>query len=297
MSLLAALTLFLAARHPLDRRGKDYLIAQKGKDVEGIQAVIDSMQAHELRQQLEAGTVQIFDVFQDYLLLGDSRVVGFWTYGFLPPENVLADAGHTILSIEDQLPEIQKRQPGNIIISYGVNDMGLEIGKNEGGYDAVFEPLVRKILEASPKSQIYICSIIPATPQARERTPRWDQTEAFNSKIKAMCERSEWTYIDTASLSRDGTAEIYQEDGIHFLEGFYVQWAFRIYEAMERHEASLRQQKLQSTAGEVGPVQSEEKRKSFNQTEAASANEDSFAFGQGSREEKEGEKKEGDGGQ
>lgn len=91
--------------------------------------------------------------------------------------------------------------------------MGLNIGENEGdpGYDVVYEEQIKKLLAVDPDANVYVNSIIPATPAALQKSPRWDKVDAFNAKIKAMCDRNGWTYIDNDALAQGGQANIYQK--------------------------------------------------------------------------------------
>ena len=117
--------------------------------------------------------------------------------------------------------------------------MGLNIGENEGdpGYDVVYEEQIKKLLTVDPGAHVYVNSIIPATPAALQKSPRWDKVDAFNAKIKAMCDRNGWTYIDNDALAQGGQANIYQEDGVHFLQQFYSQWAENMYNTKKKADA------------------------------------------------------------
>ncbi|MDE5757936.1 MAG: hypothetical protein K2H85_04915 [Allobaculum sp.] len=176
---------------------------------------------------MNEGIGSVWTLFKDAVIMGDSRVYGFKSYGFLPENQVLAEAGYTINNITEYLNTIGATQPKVIYLSYGVNDMGLDIGREEGdnGYQTVYERNIQALLERSPNSKIVVNSIIDPTPAAIAAAPRWDKVDDFNRQIKEMCERNGWTYVDNSSLADNGNAPIYAPDGIHFLSTFYETWA------------------------------------------------------------------------
>ena len=51
-------------------------------------------------EQLESGQINVWSLFDDAVILGDSRVVGYEFYDFLPDERVLAEGGATIRNVE-----------------------------------------------------------------------------------------------------------------------------------------------------------------------------------------------------
>lgn len=209
--------------------GRQYLDAQQQKATEDLRRQLDSLWQKELTSQMDQGKLNIGDLFVNALFLGDSRAMGLAAYSFIDPQQVIADGGDTIEDIDRALPEIQKRKPENIYLAYGINDMGMNVGVEEGGYGQVLERQVRKILKANPQAHIYISSIIPASPFAVQRSPRWSKSAEFNEQIRQVCQRNGWTYIDNDSLAEGGNAPIYQEDGVHFQRTFYESWLSNLY--------------------------------------------------------------------
>ena len=68
---------------------------------------------------------RLWDAFDDFVFLGDSRVVGFDVFGILPSDRVLAGSGDTINSITDNIDTVKAFSPKYIFISYGINDIGV----------------------------------------------------------------------------------------------------------------------------------------------------------------------------
>lgn len=209
--------------------GLEYLTAQENIDFTQISSKVDERNRADAMTRISNpdDIMSMWSLFKNTILMGDSRVYGFMSYGFLPENQVLAAAGYTINNIPDFEDTIAAQQPRVIYFSYGVNDMGLNIGANEGenGYQAVYERNIKALLEKSPNSKIFVNSIIEPTPEALAKNPNWNKVDDFNRQIKEMCERNGWTYVDNSALSAGGTAPIYASDGVHFFSTFYEEWA------------------------------------------------------------------------
>lgn len=209
--------------------GLEYLKAQETIDLTPISTKVDERNRTDALTRISDpnDSMSMWSLFKNTILMGDSRVYGFMSYGFLPENQVLAAAGYTINNIPEFEETIAAQQPSVIYLSYGVNDMGLNIGSNEGenGYQAVYERNIKALLEKSPNTKIFVNSIIEPTPEALAKNPNWNQVADFNRQIKEMCERNGWTYVDNSALSAGGTAPIYASDGVHFFSTFYEQWA------------------------------------------------------------------------
>ena len=209
--------------------GLEYLAAQENIDFTQISSKVDERNRADAMTRISNpdDIMSMWSLFKNTILMGDSRVYGFMSYGFLPENQVLAAAGYTINNIPEFEDVIAAQQPSVIYLSYGVNDMGLNIGADEGenGYQAVYERNIKALLEKSPNSKIFVNSIIEPTPEALAKNPNWNKVDDFNRQIKEMCERNGWTYVDNSALSLGGTAPIYASDGVHFFSTFYEEWA------------------------------------------------------------------------
>lgn len=206
-------------------QGHEFLIQQEEKDTKELSSKLKEMRKQEIMDAINAKEIDVFSLFSDSVILGDSRVMGFSTYGFFQGNRVLAGSGHTIEYIDQWLDSIKSLNPSTIFLSYGVNDMGLELGNVEGGYRALYESKIDQILEVCPDATIVVNSIINASPSAVEESPRWNQVEEYNKDIKQMCEDRGWIYVDNSEICQNGNADIYQADGVHFLRDFYSVWA------------------------------------------------------------------------
>ena len=206
-------------------QGRTYIQEQENKKVDKISEKLKDKKSSEMEAAIESGKVDVFALFDDAVIFGDSRVLGFSVYHFFPESHVFASSGATIKNISDWVEQAKNANPSLIFFSYGVNDMGMNIDAEEGGYDGQYESQIKKIVEVCPDATIIVNSIIPATPAAVQESPSWGNVDAYNTKIKSMCEKNKWIYVDNSEISQNGNANIYQNDGIHFLTTFYSTWA------------------------------------------------------------------------
>lgn len=165
------------------------------------QAELDAMR-DEWRAKLYSGEISVWSLFEDYAMLGDSRTSGFTYYGYLAPERVFADSGATIKKVIDHLEELVALNPSIIFLTYGINDVGI-------GY--------------WPTPEDYVCSIIPALEPAFKRGPAWREIPDYNDAVRAFCEENGTPYVDITQLCEEHT-DLYQDDGVHLLGGFYPLW-------------------------------------------------------------------------
>lgn len=180
---------------------------------------------------MDSGAIDVIAAFDDYALFGDSRAYGLKSYGVLDPDFVYAEAGHTILNCTDYKDVIQQTRPARLVFSYGVNDMGLEIGGDgDHAYAQTFEQKIDELLAVVPDAKVFVCSIIDVTPSAKERSPRWDKAARYNAQLQEMCQRRGWIYVDNDPLGNDLSS--YQEDGVHFTPDFTWTWARNIAKTM-----------------------------------------------------------------
>lgn len=217
-------------------QGIQYITKLENKDITSVKKKVMKKRVAEKKEAIKDGDMSVFSLFDDYVFFGDSRVMGFINYDFLDSSRVLSDGGATIKYVSNHLEEVKSLQPSTVILSYGVNDMGMGIDSEEGGYSGVYTKEVKKILDIVPDAKIYVCSIIPCTQEALEKSPAWSNVDKYNSELKKMCKKNNWVYIDTTSLADGGQANIYQEDGIHFLSSFYESWAKVITDSILENE-------------------------------------------------------------
>lgn len=179
----------------------------------------------------------VWSKFDDYAILGDSRAVGFYYYGFLDKSRVIAEGGATINSVlehetDDQLSALD---PRSIYLCYGLNDISIMNWDTVDDYIPALDETIKELKELCPRATVYVNSIMPAHDPAFERSDRWRDIPAWNVAIKAHCEASGIPYVDNSSLS-DAHADLWGEDGIHFQTEFYPYWGQNMIDAKNAHE-------------------------------------------------------------
>ena len=165
------------------------------------QAELDAMR-DEWRAKLYSGEISVWSLFEDYAMLGDSRTSGFTYYGYLAPERVFADSGATIKKVIDHLEELVALNPSIIFLTYGINDVGI-------GY--------------WPTPEDYVNEITNTLEPAFKRGPAWREIPDYNDAVRAFCEENGTPYVDITQLCEEHT-DLYQDDGVHLLGGFYPLW-------------------------------------------------------------------------
>lgn len=213
------------------KTGKEYLASLEEKDPADVQKVRKEIRKEkleaerdELIRQLNAGEIDPFSMFQDYVLMGDSRSVGYEFWNYLDPTRVLADAGNTILSVEDQMEELVSLNPSTIYLCFGLNDVSIGIWSTAEEYAAEYMNVIASIQAELPDATIVVSSILPAKDPAFNRDADWYNIPDWNVVLKETCEENGILFADCDQLAVD-YSDLWDIDGIHFQTNFYPHWA------------------------------------------------------------------------
>lgn len=172
---------------------------------------------------LEEGSV--WEHFSDYLILGDSRAVGFTVYHLLDPARVLAGGGMTIRNIPDYLDEVRVWNPAYIYLCFGLNDTGVGYWETPEEYAAEMRQRIDELRQAAPDARIIISSILPATEAALKRSPSWKKIPAFSKAASGLCGSNGVAFADNSKIAKEYMKTLWDEDGVHLQEAFYQYWA------------------------------------------------------------------------
>ena len=107
--------------------GLSYLTQMAGKSSSDIESNIKSMQQERNRQRriearekaLADGTVTVWELFDDYVFLGDSRVVGFSEFGFWNPAVSSPIPAPELKILPKVWKPLEYYNPSWVFISYG----------------------------------------------------------------------------------------------------------------------------------------------------------------------------------
>lgn len=211
--------------------GVAFLQSLEGKDPEAVmqvrrdieQAKIDAKRDQMIRE-LTNGDVDPFSYFKDYVVMGDSRAVGFWYRDFLEKSRVLADGGHTIRNVEKQLDTLVSLNPNMIYMCYGLNDTSIGYWDTAEEYVTEYIQVVKSIQERLPNATIVVSSILPAKDPAFERSKKWYNIPEWSAALEKACASNGILFANCDSLAED-YPNLWDPDGIHFREQFYPYWA------------------------------------------------------------------------
>ena len=217
--------------------GREYLESLEKRTPMEMEVLIDEARAlyeekreqlaylkkrNEYREMLSGDAV--WENFRDYVFLGDSRVVGFSTFQFLPEDRVLARPGDTIDAIEEQTDMIRDLSPKYVFLSYGINDIGIGYWPTAEEYADALAERIEALQKAVPDAEIYVNSILPATDEAVAYGPAWAGLPEYSEAVRQMCAQKEIPFIDNTLLVEEH-GDLYAEDGIHLQPEFYRYWA------------------------------------------------------------------------
>lgn len=210
--------------------GVAYLQSQEEKGTAEVEAAMKAMRQEELaaqRQQriqaLTSGEVNVWSLFEDYVLLGDSRAVGFYYFKCLPQERVLASGGATIRDVATHMDEIKALNPSSVFLCYGLNDVSIGYWHTPAEYAAEYKQVVESLKEAVPGVTVYVSSILPARDPAFERASSWREIPDYSAAVGAMCSENGIPFVDNSALA-EAHPELWDPDGIHLREAFYPYW-------------------------------------------------------------------------
>ena len=204
--------------------GMAYIEGLEAQDTAPIEEEVKNLRKEERKQALESGDLDVWSLFTDTVIMGDSRAVGFSYYGFVDENRVLASSGATIRNIEEYKDQLVNLNPSSIIFCYGLNDISIGLWDNVDDYIAEQDQIIADLQEVLPDTIIYVNSIIPATDPAFERSSKWEAIPDWNDSIREHCEENAIPYIDITDTVSEHS-DLYDIDGIHMQKAFYEYWA------------------------------------------------------------------------
>lgn len=181
-------------------------------------------QRDELLRQVTDGEVDPFSMFQDYVILGDSRAVGFWYFGFLEEDRCLTAGGDTIRNVEPNLEKILELNPATIYLCYGLNDTSIGYWDTKEEYVAEYMQILESLQEKLPDTKLVVSSILPARDPAFQLSSKWYNIPEWSAAVGEACEARGIAFADNDSISEQ-YPELWDPDGIHVRQAFYPYWA------------------------------------------------------------------------
>lgn len=232
----------------ITQAGIAYLEALEKKDPDAVRQVLRQRrlaeleaQREELLRQVKEGEVDPFTLFQDAVIMGDSRAVGFWYYGFVDESRTLTSTGATILEIRNQMDALEALNPAYIYLCYGMNDLKTGYWGSVERYVSKYMEYIAQIRERMPDAVVVVSSTLPyqdpaalaededeadkaAMDKEDEETAIWEQLPEWNAALAAACAENGVIYVDNTEICTI-YAELWEVDGIHVKKPFYPHWA------------------------------------------------------------------------
>ncbi len=208
--------------------GISYIRSLETKGTAEVEQQIKAVEREEMRLALEQGEIDVWQMLNDTVILGDSRAVGFYVFEYIEQRRVLAEAGSTIRNIEGHIPELEALNPSVVVLSYGINDMNIGFWGTVEEYMNEYAQIVQKLQSELPDTAIYINSIIPVTEQAFSQGPKWQEIPDWNSYMKQYCAENNIHFIDVSDTVEQHNDLHDPGDGIHMQSAFYPYWAMDI---------------------------------------------------------------------
>lgn len=204
-------------------QGTAYLESLEQQDMQAIHEVIKTIRVRESLSLADEDESAIWGGFEDAVILGDSRAVGFSFYELLPEDQVLAESGAVVSDVSKWIDQLKRKNPELVFLCYGINDVKCGLWPETADYAAECAAQMQAVMNALPDSRVYLNSILPVGGNAV-----WDASYArideYNAALKAMAAERGLGYIDNAVVAQEHQG-LYQEDGLHLQTEFYKYWA------------------------------------------------------------------------
>ena len=233
-------------------QGVAYLEALEQQDPDAVDQILRqrrleqlAREREELLRQVKAGEQDPFPLFQDAVILGDSRAVGFFYYGFVDESRDLTGSGETILDIPKKLDTLQAMNPRYVYLTYGLNDIKIGHWGSLQAHISEYLDRVQEIRERLPEAVIVISSVLPYhDPNARtdatgETIPTSGSSSASSlteADRKRLAQIPEWNrlmadaarehgvvFVDNSAICTE-YEDLWEKDGIHVFKSFYPHW-------------------------------------------------------------------------
>ena len=249
--LLAAVVVILAvvlivvrhsrtAKSPDVQAGVAYLESLEQQSAADVEAQIKQINKErlaksraEIIRKLQDGELDVWAQFQDYVLMGDSRAVGYEYWHFLPDDRVIASAGATIREITNNMDAVVAMNPSYVFLCYGLNDVSIGFWKTPESYVEEFTQILKEMESRIPGVKIIVSSILPAQDPAFARSKAWYNIPEYSAACEQMCEENGWFFANNDEIVEEHR-DMYDIDGIHMQQAFYPYWAVNLIDAMLR---------------------------------------------------------------
>jgi predicted alpha-1,2-mannosidase len=163
----------------------------------------------------------------EIIFLGNSITDGaewFELFGGNPNIKNRGIGGDDTDGVLARLKEVTESKPDKVFVMIGTND--LATGKSVDYISENHKKIIQQIQAESPKTRIYMESILPVDEAIHTTRPNKSMLE-LNQKLKALCEQHHVVYLDMAPRFMDTSGKLdqkYSLDGLHLNGNGYLKW-------------------------------------------------------------------------
>lgn len=137
-------------------------------------------------------------------------------------------SGDNTFGVLQRLDEITKRKPAKLFLMIGINDLSKNI-QNNVIIENIFM-IVGKIRTASPKTRIFVQSLLPVNPSVKNFPTNFSKQEnilEINKQLEKYSEALKFTFLGVhgALLDKNNLLDVrFTNDGLHLNAAGYVHW-------------------------------------------------------------------------
>lgn len=168
------------------QQGISYLESLESKDIDEVNSKVKAVKAEMSLGQAEENEEAVWIGFEDAVILGDSRAVGFSYYGFLSEEQAIAEKGARITDVEDHIAELKATNPGQAFICFGLNDIQSGLWDDPESYSEQCAEIIEMLMKELPQCDIYLNSILPAGDAAIASDSNYTRIGEYNDSMKRV---------------------------------------------------------------------------------------------------------------
>jgi lysophospholipase L1-like esterase len=137
-------------------------------------------------------------------------------------------SGDNTFGVLARLDEVLSSKPAKVFIMIGINDIAKET--TDSVIVSNYSKIISRIKNESPKTKIFVQSILPTNNNFTEFKKHQNKTEhvvAVNYALKQLCAGMQITYVDLYSSFLDAEGKLdkqYTNDGLHINGYGYMKW-------------------------------------------------------------------------
>lgn len=160
--------------------------------------------------------------FDDVVFLGDSITEYLREAGILDAASVLAMKGEHVSQANKHIKEVKNLKPKSIVILYGANDINAYSPDTFRGH---YVKLIQDIKKVDKRVKVYVQAPLPVLDRiskVKDYNVSNENVEKFTKAAKAAANQAGATFLSSDGLVN--SEDLFEQDGVHFKYGFYLNW-------------------------------------------------------------------------